>query len=206
MRINLSDNYYASRAARDLCDVWLSLGDIPQAVIYAERGVSYAVLAGNDYVLAGSCAHLAQAHHLAGKLIKAEKLFHEAEASQKKSNLGEPFLYSYRGFLFCDLLLSQGRYGEAFERANRAIEISRRNGWLADIALDSLPLGRACWLLAPSDGRNEFTEAMGYLNQAADGLRKAGTQDSLPLGLLARAACYRTQGLFPLAQADLDEV
>ena len=44
-----------------------------------------------------------------------------------------------------------------------------------------------------------------YVNQAVDGLREAGQQDSLPLGLLARATLLRHQKDFLKSWADLDE-
>jgi tetratricopeptide (TPR) repeat protein len=48
-------------------------------------------------------------------------------------------------------------------------------------------------------------QAAGYLNQAVDGLRKAGTQHHIPRGLFARAELYRLQGDFPSALDDLEE-
>ena len=44
-----------------------------------------------------------------------------------------------------------------------------------------------------------------YLDRAVDGLRKAGTQDHLPRGLLARAELRRVTGDMARARFDLDE-
>ena len=55
-----------------------------------------------------------------------------------------PLLYSLRGFRYCDLLLSQGKYAEVQSRASQTLEWAKqyRSG-LLDIALDHLSLGRA---------------------------------------------------------------
>jgi MalT-like TPR region len=44
-----------------------------------------------------------------------------------------------------------------------------------------------------------------HLNQAVDGLRKAGDIQHVPSGLLARAAFFRVTKRFDRAQRDLDE-
>ncbi len=51
----------------------------------------------------------------------------------------------------------------------------------------------------------QFSKAAEQLDQAVDGLRKAGHQDYIPLGLLARAALQRVRGDFEPARRALDE-
>ena len=51
-----------------------------------------------------------------------------------------------------------------------------------------------------------MTEAERWIQQAVEGLRKAGTQDHLPRGLLTRAQFFRLSGDCAKAQEDLDEV
>ena len=48
-------------------------------------------------------------------------------------------------------------------------------------------------------------DVLPYLNRAVDGLRQAGQQQVIPLGLLARAELYRVTGDLKKAQKDLDE-
>jgi hypothetical protein len=48
----------------------------------------------------------ADALHQAGRRAEAEMLFREAEQMQAEREFGHPLLYSLRGFLYCDLLLS----------------------------------------------------------------------------------------------------
>ena len=47
--------------------------------------------------------------------------------------------------------------------------------------------------------------AVEWLDKAVDGLREAGQEQYLPLGLLARAACRRWAAHFPAAEQDLRE-
>jgi hypothetical protein len=57
------------------------------------------------------------------------------------------------------------------------------------------------------DPAADLTPAAAHLTQAVDGLRRAGTQHHLPLGLLARAALHthtHTRS-YPLAYRDLAE-
>jgi tetratricopeptide (TPR) repeat protein len=78
---------------------------------------------------------------------------------------------------------------------------------LLDIALDELSLGRAAHLEALATGSGDFSAAVAYLDQAVEGLKKAGHMHApSPLGLLARAALYRDMKRYDQAQADLAEV
>ncbi|MCP5107320.1 MAG: hypothetical protein GY950_28290 [bacterium] len=153
----------------------------------------------------GAKALLADALHQAGQFAEAEKWFREAEDMQKKRQPEFIYLYSLRGFQFCDLLLSQGKYPEVMERAEKALEIANRNRHLISIALDHLTLGRAWMSQSISENTGDFRRAMAYLDRAVTGLREAGRQDILPLGLLSRADCYRRQRQFDRAWQDLTE-
>jgi tetratricopeptide (TPR) repeat protein len=149
---------------------------------------------------------LADALHQGGHSKEAEKWLREAEAKQKERQPEYLFLYSQGGFRFCDLLLGRGAYQEVMERAEKAPEIvlkGSRN--LLDIALNNLTLGRAWMMRAQEEGSSDFGRAMEFLDRAVKGLRDAGTQHRLPLGLLARAACFRLQGQFSQAWDDLKE-
>ena len=103
---------------------------------------------------------------------------------------------------------------EVRERAEQAIKVSEHNHRLLHIALDHLCLGRAHLGLALSspgpsapgvEEEADFAKAAEHLDQAVEGLRRAGTEDELPLGLLARAALRRLRGDLPAAEADLSE-
>jgi hypothetical protein len=94
--------------------------------------------------------------------------------------------------------------------ATLALMLKDPHAPLLTIVLDYLSLGRA-WL---ERGRKEhlddphaepWTRARGFLDRAVTGLREAGDQSMLVLGLLARAAYFRWYGDFDAARADLCE-
>jgi tetratricopeptide (TPR) repeat protein len=200
-------------AANNLSELLLTLGDVNRAVVYARQGVEYADRSGDEFEKYSDRTTLADALHQVGQLKEAEKLFLQAEAMQKKRQPQYPYLYSLQGYRFCDLMLGRGRYKEALTRAEKALEIvlnGSRN--LLDIALNHLAIGRA-WLLNGLDPENkknkEREDAMShageYLDRAVDGLRKAGYQEFLIKGLLARAGYYRVRRQYDLAEQDLAE-
>ncbi|MGE5342393.1 MAG: SEFIR domain-containing protein [Candidatus Omnitrophota bacterium] len=196
----------ASIDASNLSQLALTLGHIDGAVSYGRQSVRYADQSGNDFQKEVNRTTLADALHQAGNLEEAESLFRDAEAMQKERQPEYPFLYSVQGFRFCDLLLGQGQISAIIERAEFALTVAKENNWLLDISLDQLTLGRA-WMARALEMQDaeDVAKADRYLNQAVDGLRKAGTQDHLPRGLLARAAFYRTQKKFSNAWDDLNE-
>ncbi|MCK6560719.1 hypothetical protein L6R21_16115 [bacterium] len=204
----------AAQDAGNLSELYLTLGEVSQAVASARQSVDFADRSGDGFIKETSRTWLSNALLQAGELIEAESLFREAEAMQKKRTPEYPYRYSQSGFQFCDLLLSQGQYQEVQKRAEKALDIvlhGSRN--LLDIALNKLSLGRAFLLqaLAETTARalgasgQYFDQARDYLHQAVAGLREAGTQHNLPWGLFARAAYYRSQNEFALAWADLEE-
>ncbi len=93
------------------------------------------------------------------------------------------------------------------QRAARTITIAERNNWLRDIALNHLTLGRAALYAAVLQGAPlRQGDACGEsLDNAVDGLRRAGEQQYLPLGLLTRAWLRCLAGDPAGAQADLAE-
>ena len=125
---------------------------------------------------------------------------------QKEQQPEYQFLYSMRGFWYCDLLLERGRHLEVQERASQTLEWAEKlGGKLLDMALDHLSLGRAHFAEAQEQGAGDFSKAAEHLDRAVDGLRQAGQQVHIPRGLLARAALRRMRGEFEWAQRDVDE-
>jgi tetratricopeptide (TPR) repeat protein len=198
--------------AGNLSELSLTLGEVAQALVYAQQAVDLADRSGDADQRMINRTTMANGLHQAGRLAEAEAAFAEAEAMQNENQSQYPLLYSLRGFLYCDLLLGQGRFQEVQQRASQTLEWAKQavEGSLLDIALDILSLGRAYLaeavsILSPG-GPPLLTQASSYLHQAVAGLRQAGQQDDLPRGLLARAELYRWQGAWAKAQADLEEV
>jgi len=202
----------AARSASNLSELYLTLGDVTQALAYAEQSVQLADQSGDKFMRKASRPRLANALLQAGRFKEAETAFREAEEIHKKNEPQFPILYSDIGFQYCDLLLSQGNYAEVERRVSQTLEWYKKYGQaqgstsgLLDTALDNLSLGRAHLLQSQRDSKHAFAESLTYLNQAMVGLRESGYQDELPLGLLARAEYYRVTGDLVKAQKDLDE-
>ena len=114
-------------------------------------------------------------------------------------------------------MLSQGDYAEVQRCASQTLEWAKQylqsGGSLLGIALDNLSLGRAHLLQSQRDSNHpsatlrtgSITESANYLNRAVDGLRQAGQQQYIPLGLLARAEFHRVTASLDRAKRDLDE-
>jgi len=205
----------AAIQASQLSELYLTSGDLAQALEYAQQSVDLADRSGDARECTIRRTVLADALHQAGRLPEAEAAFSEAEEMQKVRQPEYPFLYSLAGFRYCDLLLDQGKYREVLDRTVQTIDWE--SGRLLDIALDHLSLGRAHLLQAQrtsiltlpretGEGRGGgYTQAATHLDQAVDGLRQAGDQEFVARGLLARAELRRATGDVAGAQRDLDE-
>jgi tetratricopeptide (TPR) repeat protein len=211
----------AARVAGNLSELHLTIGDVARAVEYGRESVELADRSGYWGWRMTNRTTLADAFHQSGRVSDAEPLFVEAEKMQKERQPEYPLLYSLQGFRYCDLLLGQGKIEEVLRRAGQSLQWAEGFKYLLDIALDHLSLGRALFqvqstksegqrrkdkeIQAKKEGRGDFGEAQKELDQAVEGLRRAGTQHYLPRGLLARAELYRVKGDLDRARRDLDE-
>lgn len=156
-----------------------------------------------------------------GPVSIAESVFQQAESLQQKIQPQFPRLYSQRGYEYCNLLLdradcladskeAQSQIHSVRERASETLRIAERNNWLLDQGLDNLTLGRTYLAEAvrisdkslQPDGTEGPQQVLGedggfhraseHLNQAVNLLRQAGQQPWIPLGLLHRAALWRS--------------
>jgi tetratricopeptide (TPR) repeat protein len=207
--------------ASNLSQLYLTIGDIKQALALARQGVELADRSGGAFSRMALRSDLADASHQSEQVSEAEAVFREAEEMQKAWQPEYPLLYSLQGFQYCDLLLSQKRYEEVLRRARQTLEWANQNlrsgGSLLGIALDHLSLGRAYLMQAqdvvgairesplPVPLSPPLRDAGIHLDEAVNGLRKAGQQQELPRGLLARAELRRVIGEFENARADVDE-
>ncbi|HEX3128919.1 MAG TPA: TIR domain-containing protein [Thermoanaerobaculia bacterium] len=200
--VDLENWRNGAAGASNLSQLTLTLGEVARAVSFGQQSVDLADRSDDAFLRMATRTELADALHQSGRLEESAEAFRKAEALQAERQPRYPRLYSLQGYLYCNLLLSRGEPG-AFEevqgRAEAAIKIAERNLWLLDIALDHLSLGRAHL------GLGDFAKAAEHLDQAVEGLRRAGQENYLPLGLLARAALRRLQKDWPAAEADLSE-
>lgn len=189
--------------AGNLSELLITLGQLGDAEARAREAVAHADRSGDPSRRMASRTQLADAVHQRGRLGEAAALFAEAERLLVEDDPSHPLLFTYAGYVYCDLLLERSEAAEAQRRAELTLLWHGREGWLLDIALDHLALGRARLALAQdAAGR---TAAAAELDRAVDGLRASGQQDDLPRGLLARAECHRLSGDRARAQRDLDE-
>ncbi len=195
----------AAITASNLSELQLTIGDLPQALEYAKRGVDLAEKDQDSLWRVHTRCRLADALYQAGRIAEAESLFGEAEALQKERQSDFPLLYSHSGFQYCDLLLDQREYGQVQDRAGQTLVWVTEQRWVLDIALDHLSIGRAHLLEAQQEGTRDFSKAAEHLDQVVDGLRQAGNQEFIALGFLARAALHRVRKDFDRARWDLEE-
>jgi len=200
----------AAITASNLSELELTLGEVAGAVGDAEQSVSHADRSGDASERMIDLTILANALHQAGRRAEAEARFGEAEQMQAESHPDYPLLYSLRGFLYCDLRLTEAEraawqvicsggprppeVGDAHratlkavsERAARTLKWAAQHLGLLDIALDHLTLGRAALYAAILQG-SSFEPCHAPLQHAVAGLRRAGEQIWLTAGLLTRA-------------------
>jgi tetratricopeptide (TPR) repeat protein len=235
MRIHQEDWMNAAIVANNLSELQLTLGRVAAAVQDGNQSVAFADRSGDAFWRMGTRTTLADTLYQQGQREPALERFREAEAMQAQWQPNYPLLYSLPGFQYCDLLLVQaeraawqrqlapspwqgeGR-GEEIDachaveqRAGQALKwVSGRLG-LLDEALNHLILGRAALLRAVLDNSafrtppSALTQAAQELSAAVDGLRAAGQQQYIPLGLLARAWLHILTNNPTAAHADLDE-
>jgi tetratricopeptide (TPR) repeat protein len=186
-RLAMKDWKNASTNYSNLSQSLLVLGQVHPAIRTARQAVEFADRSEDQFQRLFRRAALADALFQSGDLVEATDLFTEAEKMQKELQPEYPVLYALQGFLFCALLLDQGKLAEVIRRATQTLRWVEKQHWLLDIGLNHLSLGCAYPRRSP--------ESVRHLNQAVDFLRQSGELDDLPRGLLARGT-----------PADLDEV
>ncbi len=221
----------AAQDAGNLSELHNSLGALAAALQAAEQSVEFADKSGDEFERMSRRTTLADAQHNRAAWAVAGASFTEAEALQKQRQSDYPQLYSLWGFRYGDYLLPLGDWQQVRGRAQKALVIAEQYRDLLSIALDHLSLGRASlqqacistvdWQ-APSTSDNtpqspaadmmlalhnspalEVIPAREWLDKAVDGLHKAGQEDDLPRGLLARCACARFAHDWDRAHRDL---
>lgn len=198
------DWHNASIGAGNLSQTRLSIGGIGAAVAAGAEAVRHAEATADDDPNAGfqrlglRTIH-ADALFCAGDLDAAANLFADAERRQTERQKEYPLLYSVQGYRYCELLLSRGEAAGVLRRATQTLAWANPQGFLLDIGLDTLSLGRAAQALC------DTAEAAAQLDAAVTALEDAGQAQEIPRGLLGRAELHRTLRNWDLAAADLND-
>lgn len=196
----------AAIVAGNLSALYLTIGDLSQALVYAKKNIELADRSGDSFQSIAGRATLAEALFKLGRLSESEETICKAEEIQKQWQPKLPLLYSQSGFRYCAILLHQGKYQEVQARALQTLEWAMRyNLSPMTVALDHLSLGQSFLLQVQDKAISNFLQATDFLHLAVDGLRQAGHLELLSLGLLVRAELHRIKGEVELAQVDLDE-
>ncbi len=213
----------AAAIASNLSELELTLGEVAVSVGDAEQSVTYADRSGDVFLRGAVRGTHGDALHQAGCRAEAQVRFREAEQMRAERQPNYPLMYSVEGFRYCDLLLATSERAAwqtilglktenlkletltaVSQRGKKMVEGRLPNDALLDIALDHLTLGRAAMYQAILE-QSEIGNPKSEIEKAVDGLRRAGTQDHLPRGLLTRAWLRFLAGDAAGAQADLDE-
>jgi hypothetical protein len=229
MEVNAENWKQAAKGAGNLSELEITLGEVAAALRDAEQSVAFGDRSGDAFVRMSDRTTHADALHQAGRRAEAEARFRETEAMLAEDQPEYPLLYSIAGIWYCDLLLAEAE--RAAWRGLQNAEVGMQNteveacravseraaqtlNWvmaarldILSVALDHLTLGRAK-LYAAILEKSPAALSGPEIEQAVAGLRRAGTQDHVPRGLLTRAWLRALSGQRTgpeSAQADLDE-
>jgi hypothetical protein len=229
MGIEQQDWRNAAFGAGNLCELELALGHVMEATSHACQAVDLAERSGDPFARSSLRTTLAEAFLQEGRLAEGLAVIMRAEALQAERQPEYPLLSSIQGFRYCDIALAQvepaawralglddkdsrpvdllAGLDEIERRAAKTLDWVRAQGFLLDIALDHLTLGRAALYRAILSGvpTDALAAAKIEVGAAVDGLRRSGVQDHLPRGLMTRALLHHVLGDASAARADLDE-
>ena len=181
----------AAIAYRNLSQLQLAIGEVDEATATARQAAELADRSGDAFERIFERTTLADALHQLGVLSESARLFEEAEHLQVETQTEFAILYSLAGYQYCDLLLNQGQTADVLRRATQTLRWVEAMGWLLDIGLDHLSLGRA----HPHDS----AESAEHLDQAVGYIRRSGQLDYLPHALLARGTQHDLDAVHTIA-------
>ena len=197
---------HAAAAAGNLGATYLIIGDIQNAVYFAQQGVELADRSEGSLERASTRATLGNVLHHFGESESAGIVFREGEEIFRVISPGLPLFYSAAGFYYCDWLLSQGESEKVKARAAQTFLWAREGLGPLATALDHLSLGRVSLLELQQANIGSNHQAVEHLQKAVELLRHVGMLRHLPPALLARAGLHRFTRDFESAEHDLQEV
>jgi tetratricopeptide (TPR) repeat protein len=196
----------AAKVAGNLSEVLQARGDLADALRYAEKGVDYADREEDDVLWrVARRATLADVLLQLGRVEEAEARLEEARQVVVARKSSARVLFAIQGFTYFSSMLDKGSGPEIRTRVEETLGEDTSRGWILETALDHLSLGRSHLDDVRRGAGGDLSAAVANIEEGVGGLRRAGRQDYLPVGLLARAALHVYARAFDLARRDLDE-
>lgn len=156
--------------------------------------------------LATNYCTLAEVLHKQNELEQSLRAFQRGESLYRCVQPSVSYIHGYRGFHFCDLLLTLRRNEEAKVRAAANAEVDRRRGRLYAVGLAHLAEARATAAETLTVAEASPFPSLEKIEQACRELRQSSNQESIVLGLLGEAELCRVHGIFDRAQLRIDEI
>ena len=200
MAIAQRQGTHSHRAAHNLSELYLTLGQISVAVSCAQKSIEFARRAIDYFGEFTNYIHLGYVLCQSGEQIRALEMFQEAGVQQSTR------LASLSAFWYCDVLLDLRQHEEVLGRAADAINMAKRQNWPLDLALNQLCMDKAELIAWQINHGGSSVDDKSRFDDVVDGLRHAGRIDYIPHGLLARASLRRVSKDFVGAKRDVDEV
>ncbi len=206
--VALKDWRSAATHGAGLSQALLALGETEQAIAVARQAVAHAERSGEVEQRANCIGELASALAATGELERAAALFAEAVTITRQPGRPSPMLSFARSYEHGDVLLARGEAKEVLNRAQSQLELAQE---YRGVGVGLHPIALAWLLTGRAQDALVLPGATASLNNAVDGLRRAGSDSLLPCALLARAAHRRQRVAIregePLTQLrqDLDE-
>ncbi|MEM8671177.1 MAG: ATP-binding protein [Planctomycetota bacterium] len=216
---DLEDARLIARYAGDLSELYQFLGRFEHSRSNAEISVQHADECKVNFLRCYARVRLGDVRNQTGDFRGAESSFREAEQIQACMNPNAKRLHSVYGYWFCELLLQQvieevlanagsipiEKLEEIEDRAQMSMEWADTKGRVLDFGHGHLLLARTSRIRSQINQDNDLSKAQRHAKKALANLRRAGQQDEIPRGLIARAEIRRLSGNLHGAGTDLRE-
>lgn len=193
----------------NLSKLYSDLGELGESHTIAGDCVALVKDKSGWYPLVGLMVAHATALHQLGDMDEAHEIFAEAENIHSLKSSEYPFLYAFRGFRYCELLLERGDVEGVRLRASQTLSAVKKRATLKlpsySVGLSHLSMGEALLLLC-REGRDERVRAEQHVESAVELLRQASQQRHIACALLARTRLHLMSGRLEGARQDLEEV
>jgi tetratricopeptide (TPR) repeat protein len=201
----------AANVASNISQMTLSMGELGRSIAAAESCARFAGRKQFSIWSAEAELDLARCRMAAGRVHEATGLISNAVKETSEHSLTT---YPMQIYSYCDALLASGAFKAAMEYVQKTANEPIQQHGPFDLGIYNLASARALFRLICEPVRRRTIEASSKgivhvrdcLNQSVDQLHRAGHNEHIPYGLIARAAFRRSTGDWNGAARDLDEV